>query len=192
LSIRITSAVWKNVSYGGGDLLVLLALADYADEAGKCWPNVRSIAEKARLGMRQTANIIAKLRNDGIIAVQPGGGRGVSSHYQFNLGTLQPNSLKQDSLKQDSVKYATETLQSSSENTAISSSAIRKNRHESSLEPSGGFSKSQFKGKPGDPDPNCTRCGGTGKFYRKGAPQIESEGCACACRWGYKVTAMGA
>jgi hypothetical protein len=54
------------------------------------------------------------------------------------------------------------------------------------------ISQSQFNGNPGDPDPNCPRCGGTGRWYRRGAPKIDSERCACECRWGYKVTAMGA
>src|SRR5204863_6314663 len=84
----------------------------------------------------QTHNILRDLKNDGVISLQKGGGRGVPNHYRIHTETLKSISVKSDSVKTISVKSATETLQSSSQKGAICDNAIRKNRHEPSLEPS--------------------------------------------------------
>jgi len=42
--------VWDCGRYEKGELLVLLALADWADDAGVCFPGVPKIAAKSRLG----------------------------------------------------------------------------------------------------------------------------------------------
>ncbi len=131
------SAIWEYAPYEGGTLLVLLALADYCnDESGECWPNVASIAAKARLGVRQVNNILAQLKQEGVIISRRGGGRGVSSRYRVDVERLKSLSVKSNSVNPVSVKSATETLQSSSQNPEICDSAIRKNRKEPSLEPS--------------------------------------------------------
>lgn len=131
------SAVWEYAPYEGGTLLVLLALADYCnDEGGECWPNVASIAVKARLGVRQVNNILAQLKQEAVIISRRGGGRGVSSRYRVDVERLKSLSVKSNSVNPVSVKSPTETLQSSSQNPAICDSAIRKNRKEPSIEPS--------------------------------------------------------
>ena len=130
------SAVWEDAPYDAGALLVLLALSDYANDAGECWPNVSSIAVKTRLGVRQVHNILRQLKSDGAISIKPGGGRGVSNRYQIHAETLKSISVKSDSVKPISVKSATETVQSIAQNSAICDIAIRKNRQEPSIEPS--------------------------------------------------------
>jgi hypothetical protein len=138
--------VWESAPYEGGTLLVLLALADWANDDGYCFPGVAAIAEKARLGERQVHNILRQFRTDGVIEVEhPGGGRGVKNRYRL---TLNWNAVKCSAVKPDSVKSTTETLQSSSQNPAICDVAIRKNRHEPSIEPStenNGASRSSTK-----------------------------------------------
>jgi hypothetical protein len=130
------SAVWEHAPYDAGALLVLLALSDYANDEGQCWPNVSSIAGKTRLGVRQVHNILRQLKSDGAISIKPGGGRGVSNRYQIHTETLKSISVKSDSVKPISVKSATETVQSIAQNSAICDIAIRKNRQEPSIEPS--------------------------------------------------------
>src|SRR5690242_19340753 len=83
-------------------------------------------------GRGQTRNILRDLKNDGVISIQKGGGRGVSNRYHVHTETMNSVSVKPDSVKPISVKSATETLQSSSQNPAICDNAIRKNRHEPS------------------------------------------------------------
>lgn len=38
MSIRVMSSVWANSKQSGNDLLVLLALADFADDRGVAFP----------------------------------------------------------------------------------------------------------------------------------------------------------
>lgn len=43
------SGVWDNSQASGTPLLVLLALADMADDDGECWPAIKTIRQKCRL-----------------------------------------------------------------------------------------------------------------------------------------------
>jgi hypothetical protein len=120
-------------------LLVLLALADWANEEGVCWPSLPTIAKKARLGTRQVNNILRRLLADKVISIEKeGGGRGIVNHYRLHLGndSLKLQTLNQNSLKCNSLKSPTETMRSSSRNPEMCVAAIRKNRQEPSVESS--------------------------------------------------------
>jgi hypothetical protein len=97
------TVVWDSERYEGGDLLVLLALADWASDQGRCFPSIPSIAKKARLSERQVYNVLRKMRADGVITSEPGGGRGNPTVYVINTAmvagfrkteTLQPVASK--------------------------------------------------------------------------------------------------
>ncbi len=64
MSIAAINRVWQHSTQKHGHLLVLLAMADYANEHGMCWASIDSLAKKARLSRRQTIDIIAKLETD--------------------------------------------------------------------------------------------------------------------------------
>ncbi len=64
MSIRAINRVWENSAAKEGDLLVLLALADFADEHGKAWPSIETLARKARLTTRQVYRSIARLHDE--------------------------------------------------------------------------------------------------------------------------------
>lgn len=81
MSIKVMTRVWEHAQYKEGTLLVLLALADYADDRGVCWPAQPEIASKARLTDRQVRNVINQLVEDGEILVQPSQGRGKPARY---------------------------------------------------------------------------------------------------------------
>jgi hypothetical protein len=49
MSIEVMSRVWKHSKASGTPLLVLLCLADWADDEGECWPSISSVAKKCRL-----------------------------------------------------------------------------------------------------------------------------------------------
>jgi hypothetical protein len=181
VSIRLLSVVWEHAPYEAGSLLVLLAMADYCNDDCQCWPRVESIAKKARLGVRQTHNVLRQLRKDGVLSVEQGGGRGVPSRYRLCVETLKSISVKSDSVKPVSVKSMTKTLHYNSENGAIRSNAIRKNRQEPSKEPTAKSSFSQRR-LPGSPNPNCKKCGGTGRYESTAHP---GEPYVCWCLGGY-------
>jgi hypothetical protein len=61
MSIQMISAVWENSPHESGTLLVQLAMADYANHNGECWPAVATLARKARLSDRQVQRCIAEL-----------------------------------------------------------------------------------------------------------------------------------
>lgn len=64
MSIAVMSRVWKHSKAQGGELLVMLALADFSDEEGKSYPSVATLAEKARLSDRQVRRIIGRLEKE--------------------------------------------------------------------------------------------------------------------------------
>lgn len=61
MSIRVMSQVWEHSLAEGGELLVLLALADFADDDGYCWPSIARLAGKSRLSERQVKRVLRTL-----------------------------------------------------------------------------------------------------------------------------------
>ena len=82
MSIKIMSAVWEHAPAEGGKLLVLLALADHANESGLCWPSLPSLAKKARLSQRHVRRILRELERDALVATEIGTGPFGASHYR--------------------------------------------------------------------------------------------------------------
>ena len=74
MSIEVMSAVWKHAKVSGSALLVLLALADYANENGICWPGVAALAEKARVSERYVRELLGELERVGYIVREIGAG----------------------------------------------------------------------------------------------------------------------
>ena len=70
MSIKLMSAVWQHAPVKGGQLLVLLALADHADDNGLCWPGVPSLAKKSRLTERQVQRILRKLEKQALVITE--------------------------------------------------------------------------------------------------------------------------
>lgn len=64
------SEVWEHAPLVGTDLLVLMALADMAnDDRRECWPGLKNLAHKARISIRQVSNILSDLELQGIIVI---------------------------------------------------------------------------------------------------------------------------
>lgn len=71
MSVKIMSEVWSISSVKGADKLGLLALADYANDSGLCFPSYDTFAEKASVSRRQGIRIIEKLESRGHIYKVP-------------------------------------------------------------------------------------------------------------------------
>ena len=69
MSIKIMSEVWDTADVDGAPLLVLLALADYANENGICWPAVATLARKTRVSERHVRRILGALERSGNIVI---------------------------------------------------------------------------------------------------------------------------
>lgn len=92
MSIRLMTRIWDSGAYSGGTLLVLLALADFANDDGtRIFPHVETLAKKARLSVRATQLALETLRNDGVLTVvgNTGGGRGKAVEYQMDVERVQ-------------------------------------------------------------------------------------------------------
>lgn len=83
MSIAVMTAVWKSSPHKGEALIVLLALADWANDQGECWPSMPVIAQKARITEQAARRIIKRLETDGSVEVERGGGAGVKNQYRI-------------------------------------------------------------------------------------------------------------
>ena len=83
--------VWEHSQATGGQLLVLLAIADFADDHGKAWPSVSTLAKKARITKRHTQKAIKQLKDMGELVVD----QGASGYWGTNLYriTLKPEGV---------------------------------------------------------------------------------------------------
>ena len=78
MSVEAVQAVWRHAEASGGDLNVLLALANRADEHGVCWPEVEELVRKSRLKRRGVQYALRRLEASGqLVTLEDGeGGRG--------------------------------------------------------------------------------------------------------------------
>jgi len=69
MSVKIMSRVWEHSQASGSDLLLLLALADNADDGGYCWPGIEYLAAKIRMTEHSVINITRRLEQAGELLV---------------------------------------------------------------------------------------------------------------------------
>jgi hypothetical protein len=74
VSIKLMAKVWDYSQASGNDLLVLLVLADMANDEGECWPSMATIARKSRLNVRNARLRIRSLEEMEEVLVIHGGG----------------------------------------------------------------------------------------------------------------------
>ena len=73
MSVAASNYVWTQSSAEGADRLVLLALADFADEAGNCFGSWGKLEEKTRLARATVARCLRRLQDRGeLIMVERG------------------------------------------------------------------------------------------------------------------------
>lgn len=92
MSVRVIDRVWSCGRYSGGTLIVLLAMADWAnDDGGRVFPTVNQLAEKSRMTTRQVRTCIRQLEDDQVIALvnRATGRPGQANEYRIVLSELQ-------------------------------------------------------------------------------------------------------
>lgn len=76
------TAVWEYGPDDPSELLVLLALADFANDKGECYPGVKTVADMARMSQRNCTRVIGKLCEEGFLTTDGNkGGRGKTTRY---------------------------------------------------------------------------------------------------------------
>ena len=91
MSVRILSQVWESYDGDGSELLVLLALADWCDDDGRCFPSIAAIGHKARLSRSQVQRVMRKLMEQGVLVVignEFGGKPGTTRQYRIVASKL--------------------------------------------------------------------------------------------------------
>jgi hypothetical protein len=75
MSIRVMSAVWE-LSLPDSEKIIALALADWCDDEGCCWPSVAQIARKASKSERTVQGVLASLEGKNILKRDQRPGKG--------------------------------------------------------------------------------------------------------------------
>lgn len=86
------SSVWEHSSAREGALLVMLAIADFADDLGNAYPSVETIANKARLSVRMTQYALKSLVESGELAIKRNAGPRGCHIYRVQI--LHPKDLQ--------------------------------------------------------------------------------------------------
>lgn len=87
MSIKVMSLVWDHYPNGGGELLLALALADWANHDGSgIWASVDTMAGKTRQSSRAVQYQLRRMRRSGWLIIDaPGGGRHKTTTYRVPI-----------------------------------------------------------------------------------------------------------
>lgn len=93
MSVKVSHLVWEYADLKGSPLIVLLAMADFADDDGSnVYPSRERLAKKARIDVRSVSRILTDLENAKLISVteMETGQRGRYRNYTIVLENLIP------------------------------------------------------------------------------------------------------
>jgi len=90
MSIKVQTQVWTYYPGSGTELLLALAVADFADDEGAgIWPSVETLAKKVRCSDRQVSRIISGMVNKGfLLLVSEANTKRKTREYAINLSYL--------------------------------------------------------------------------------------------------------
>lgn len=101
MSVRTMAAVWAGSTHSGTELLMLLAIADFADDDGRAYPAVPTLARKCRMSPRNVNHLLPRLTSSGELVIKAGQGPNRTNLYHINLNALervkQPSGVKNSS-----------------------------------------------------------------------------------------------
>jgi len=80
--------VWADSKHSGTELLMLLAIADFADDDGRAYPAVTTLAEKCRMKPRNANYVLAALKASGELEILVNEGPKGTNLYRVMLDRL--------------------------------------------------------------------------------------------------------
>lgn len=90
MSIKLMTAVWEREDLASTQKLVLLALADWANDEGLCWPSINRLAVKASLTARAVQKAIRSLEDVGFIRREEIAGKGNRYWISIPVNNVHP------------------------------------------------------------------------------------------------------
>jgi hypothetical protein len=93
MSIKVSTKVWRHSRNKSGNLLVLLALADHANDQGYAYPGIPLLAREARMTQRHTRRCLNELVTSGELDVLPKQAPSGRTLYRIRLDQLPPHNL---------------------------------------------------------------------------------------------------
>ncbi len=81
MSVKIMSVVFDSKSLKPTERLIMLALADHADDEGRCYPSINRLCQRTGLKERAVQTNIRKLEEQGYLRIHEGAGRNGSNLY---------------------------------------------------------------------------------------------------------------
>lgn len=84
MSISVMTAVWQHSKASGSGLLVLLAIADFADERGTAFPSITTLAKKSRMSERNVRYVLHELEQLGELSIKRNAGRSGCNLFRIN------------------------------------------------------------------------------------------------------------
>lgn len=95
MSIKAMNWAWEQ-NLPCSPKLILMALADAADDSGDCWPKVKTIARKCNVSERTVQRVMKEFIADGLLVLTPRfnqEGRQISNNYRLLLSHRYPDKL---------------------------------------------------------------------------------------------------
>lgn len=85
MSVQVWTKVWAESKHSGSRLLMLLAIADFADASGVAYPSVETLATKTRMTPRNANLILSALTKSGELAIAYNEGKRGANLYRIRL-----------------------------------------------------------------------------------------------------------
>ena len=121
MSIKAMSLVWDHSTQKGSSLILLLAIADYANEDNRAWPSIGTLAAKIRMSERNTQILMRKIMDAGELEMQQNAGPNGTNVYRITLGKGGENftPLGGENFAPGGAKPSTEGVKNSAQGGAI-------------------------------------------------------------------------
>ena len=114
MAIKVMTRVWEDGPDDRTETLVLLCLADHANDKGECYPSLGRLTDRCRLSRQGLCGVLDPLEKKGWIDRDSGGGRGNSTDYYIQLDRFEKESFENESGVGDSSKKGSSQVDSSS------------------------------------------------------------------------------
>lgn len=94
MSVHVMRRVWKESKQSGSYLLLLLAIADFANDDGEAYPAVSTLAKHCRMTTRNANHLLAVLKVSGELEVRLNEGPRGTNVYRVRVGQQHREPLK--------------------------------------------------------------------------------------------------